>query len=479
MIPASLLIVLAPIAAAVPALLLRRWRLLETLAALIGCAVVIFLLVYSPDAPLRLGDVIIQSSAPLNILGRELTVRPYDRLPLLLIYIVAAIVFALGARIAQGWTFIPLGLGILAALSVALMIRPFVFAGLALEAAAAMSAIMIQAERNGKGSATGALRYLIIFTLALPAFLGAGYAADRASGVADLALQAEAYAPAAILLCIALGLVFGAFPAFTWTHPVAKDAPPLATAFLASVGVAAAGFLFLGFAQDFAWFRDQPFVGDFMNLLGLLTLVLGATLGWAQRSLGRVLAAGISVEVGCMFLLLSHTAPLTVEALAFGTVARAVSLGVFALGIAMIRERAGSDEFINIAGQGRLQPWAALAIGIGGMSLAGLPGTVGFVSRWTTARVIGVHDLEALVLILVAGASVGVGMVRGLSALYATVPATSLDTEVTPISAARPNMRGRAALVTLAIALIIALGIAPGITESIIQPISSNYTFYK
>jgi multicomponent Na+:H+ antiporter subunit D len=154
-------------------------------------------------------------------------------------------------------------------------------------------------------------------------------------------------------------------------------------------------------------------------------------------------------------------------------------LGVFALGIAMIRERAGSDEFINIAGQGRLQPWAALAIGIGGMSLAGLPGTVGFVSRWTTARVIGVHDLEALVLILVAGASVGVGMVRGLAALYADVPATSLDTEVTPISAARPNMRGRAALVTLAIALIIALGIAPGITESIIQPISSNYTFYK
>ena len=63
----------------------------------------------------------------------------------------------------------------LAAVSGALMIRPFVFAALALEAAAALAALMIQAERNGERSTLASMRYLITTTLALPLFLGADY----------------------------------------------------------------------------------------------------------------------------------------------------------------------------------------------------------------------------------------------------------------------------------------------------------------
>lgn len=479
MMPASLLVIIIPIAAALPAFLMRRWRILETLFAVIACGAVIFLLAHPAGSPLRVAGFTIQTDAPINILGRELAVRSSDRMPLLLLYVMGAILFVMGARISQGWAFVPVGLGILTALSVALLIRPFVYAALAFEAAAAMGAVLIQSERNGKGSATGALRYLIITTLALPAFLGAGYVVGQAGDIPDAALQAETLAPAVTLLCVALGLVFGAFPLFTWTHPVAKDAPPLATALIATVGTSATGFLFLTFAQDFAWFRDNAQISGIMTLLGLLTLVTGGVLGWAQRSFGRVLACGIMVETGSMLLLLSHLSQLTVETLAFGALARVVSLGLLGLGMALLRERLGSDDFAHIAGHGRQNMWTALAIGIGGMSLAGLPGTVGFVSRWTTARAIGLQDLEALVLILLAGASVGVGVVRGMIALFASAPVSVTNDGSADSKPTRPLLRGTALIVVLAVILVITLGIAPGITEPLTRSIAQNYTFYK
>jgi formate hydrogenlyase subunit 3/multisubunit Na+/H+ antiporter MnhD subunit len=116
---------------------------------------------------------------------------------------------------------------------------------------------------------------------------------------------------------------------------------------------------------------------------------------------------------------------------------------------------------------------------MGGLSLAGLPGTVGFVSRWTAARAIGLHDLEALVLVLLAGASVGVGVVRGMIALYASATVSTEDDDSVELKPTRPPLRGTVLVVVLAVILVITLGIAPGITEPLTRPIAQNYTFYK
>ena len=191
MIPAPLLIIVVPIVAAIPAYFLRRWRVIEVFIAAIACGFVILLLSRPVDAgnALSLGSFTIDLQTPVNMFGRVLAVRISDRIPLLLLFSVALALFLLGLTVSQGWTFIPLGLGILALVSTGLMIRPFVYMALAFEAAAAVAAIMIQAERNGKDSTRGAMRYLIISTIALPAFLGAGYAVTQAGGISDPLLQ--------------------------------------------------------------------------------------------------------------------------------------------------------------------------------------------------------------------------------------------------------------------------------------------------
>jgi multicomponent Na+:H+ antiporter subunit D len=472
MIPASLFIIIIPLVAALPAYILRRWRSIEVLIAMVACALVIGILSRPVDSTISLPGLSIQIGAPVNLLGRVLAVRAADRLPLLLLFASGMLLFMASWAVAQGWTFIPLGLGILSLLSTGLLIRPFVFAALAFEAAAALAAIMIQAERNGERSTTGAMRYLVLSTLALPAFLGAGYAVSQAANITDPTLQAAAYDPAVILLSVGFGLLLGAFPLFTWIHAAAKDAPPLATAFLGTVASGAATFLFLSMKEDFTWFRASPALHNVVNMLGIATLLLACFAGWAQRSFGRIIACGLGVELGSTLLLLGSETQLSIEAIAFGVLARAFSLGLMGAGVAMLREQSGSDEFNDLSGLGRQRLWAALAVALGGVSLVGLPGTIGFVSRWASVRVLGQNDLEVVVLTLVAGASVGIGLIRGLQSLF-TLPSLG-GTEPAP-----PAPRRVAMTVALATLLVIVLGIAPGVTAPITKSIAENYTFYK
>jgi formate hydrogenlyase subunit 3/multisubunit Na+/H+ antiporter MnhD subunit len=58
-----------------------------------------------------------------------------------------------------------------------------------------------------------------------------------------------------------------------------------------------------------------------------------------------------------------------------------------------------------------------MALLAGGLSIAGLPGTVGFVARWSSARAYSSTDAEGLVLLLVACGSVGLGVMRGVIAM--------------------------------------------------------------
>ncbi|PJF47474.1 MAG: hypothetical protein D6709_06010 [Chloroflexi bacterium] len=420
MVPAALLVVSIPLVGALLAYLLRRWQGIEIGVAALACAGVIALLAQPPDSKIMLPGALvgIELSAPFEVLGRVLRVRATERVSILLLFICAAALFVMSWRALQGRLFVPIGLIVLAAASLALMIRPFVYAALAFEGAAALAALMIQAERGGERSTLGALRYLSATTLALPMFLFAGWAIDRAGVVNlnDATALAAAYGPATVLLIGGFGLMIGAMPLYTWVHPVARDASPLVTAFIVAVVAGALSFLWLDFWQAYPWLRVGGQAADALAVGGIVLLIFGGALAWAQNAFARVLACAILVEIGCALLVLSRGSQLAVEALAFATLTRALSLGVFGLGIWRLRALRSSDAFADVRGARDL--WAALALGVGGLSLAGFPGTPGFVSRWSAARAYGVADVEGLALLLAASASVGVGVVRGLIAVF-------------------------------------------------------------
>lgn len=474
-LPASLLVFLIPLVAAVPAWLFRRWRSAEILSAMAACGLAIALLSQPATATIPLPGLSIEVGGRLDLLGRALVVQEIDRLPLVVLFASALVLFGLSWRLPQGRLFVPLGLGILALVCAGLMIRPFVFAALAFEAAAAMAAVMIQAERMGPLSTVGAQRYLALNTLALPAFLGAGYVIGQALDVADPALQSAALQPAALLLALGFALLAGALPLYTWIHAVAGQSPPLVTAFLATVAAGAATFLFLEFKQQFDWFRASADAREAIHLLGLATLLLGGLIAWAQRSWGRLLACALSVDLGVTVLMLNHETPASVEAVAFAIVTRSLSLGLFGAGLSVFRACAGSDDFASLRGAGRRYPLAALAVALGAFSIAGFPGTLGFVVRWLNARVLSGTDLEVMMITLLAGVSIGWGALRGLFSLLAEAPAEADDAGRAP--SVLP--RGANASLLLGAVVIVALGLAPGLLAGLARAVAAAYTFYR
>ena len=60
----------------------------------------------------------------------------------------------------------------------------------------------------------------------------------------------------------------------------------------------------------------------------------------------------------------------------------ALMKGALFLALGALVYRVGSVRLADLGGLGRRMPWTLAAIVIGGLSLIGVPGTVGFISKW-------------------------------------------------------------------------------------------------
>jgi formate hydrogenlyase subunit 3/multisubunit Na+/H+ antiporter MnhD subunit len=453
MLPASALIALLPLLAAAAAYFLRRMPTVKIVVAGSICLLGIIVLAQPIDATFLGIDI----DGRLNLLGRAMQVHEQDRLALLILFACATLLLVTSWHMPQNWNFAPVGMLMLSALSAALMVRPVQYAGLIFVVAGALGALMIQAEQDERASTLGARRYLVSSVLALPAFLGAGYLAQRAASTID---STASFEPAVVLLLLGAGLVMGALPLFTWVYSAAQDAPPLTTAFLGTVGVGTASFLLLTFIREFDWFRDSEVMLLVLRTSGVLLLLTAAALGWTHQSLGRLMGSALLLDLGCVLLAAAGRTQQGAEAIAFGIMARTLSMGLFGIGAARLRERGGSDDFNALRGIGAREIWSALAICIGGLSLAGFPATIGFVSAWTSMRVPGV-DVETIVIIVIAGISIAVGTLRALSALFDNV------TEVPNIEQAQT--RSKRWTVSILVVLVLGLGLYPELIIPLVQ----------
>ena len=421
MIPVALMVVALPCLAALPAFLLRRWRFAELLCAIIGCAVVCLVLALATPQ-VTVGPITFDLNTPLVVFGRALLVHSYDQYLLLTFFASALVILCFSWRTFSGWTFVPLGLVVLGLVSAAVIVRPFIFSALLMELAAALIAVMIQAEHLGERSTLGAIRFLTVSTLALPFFFAATYFVNQGAQIVDPVLQASTREPAIFLLLAGLILLIGAFPLFSWTHTLTRDAPPMVSAFVSTVMTSAVPIIFLSVQQENAWLRPADPVA-LWRTFGLAAVIFGGALAWAQQSFARVLACAMSVEAGASLLLL-HLGKIEAieanESLVAGMLVRAISIGVLAIGLNILRASRENDDFSLLRGAFHAGPSAriaALAIAAGGLSLAGFPGTPGFMIQWMRTRVLAPGDPEMAALLIVAGGSVGAGFVRGLASM--------------------------------------------------------------
>ena len=165
-------------------------------------------------------------------------------------------------------------------------------------------------------------------------------------------------------------------------------APSTATVFLAATATKVAVYLLVRYYFTIFGFETvfvaHP-VGEILIMLSLAAMFVAAVVAIFQENIKRMLAYSSVAQVGYITL---GVAIGNATGLTGGLVHlfnHALMKGALFMAIGCVALRVGSVRISDLAGVGRTMPVTMAAFVFAGLSLIGVPGTVGFVSKWYLA----------------------------------------------------------------------------------------------
>ena len=190
-----------------------------------------------------------------------------------------------------------------------------------------------------------------------------------------------AYAFVIVGLCLKLAL----FPLHLWLPNSYAYAPSIVTAFLAATATKVAIYLlirftFSVFGISFS-FTAVPLQILFLAL-GLLGVFAASMAAIYQQNVKHLFAYSSIAQVGYMIVGFSVSSATGLMATLLHLFNHALMKGAVFLALGAVMYRIGSVQLSQFQGLGRQMPLTMAAIVIGGLSLIGVPLTVGFISKW-------------------------------------------------------------------------------------------------
>jgi NADH-quinone oxidoreductase subunit N len=349
----------------------------------------------------------------MTIFGRQLVLVNAIRPILALIYLVVAIWIGGSYAAKADLLFVPLGLVIAALLTAALAVRPFLYAALLIELTALISVPILSPP--GTSTSRGVIRFLTFQTLGMPFVLLAGWILNTTDGIP---LSETIIIRGAILAGIGLAFLTSVFPFHTWIPMVAEESHPYSTGFVLFTLPTVVSLFSIAFLIQYIVPISSPVVWLSLRFLGLLMVVGGGLWCALQVNLGRMLGFAATAEIGLFLLAISLGPGETSLSIALAQILpRGIALAVWALALAVIKNRYNGLHFRQVQGAARILPLAAISLVLAQLSLAGLPLLAGFpvrLSLWTT---LAGQSLPEALLALAGSAALMVGGVRTLAVL--------------------------------------------------------------
>jgi len=208
--------------------------------------------------------------------------------------------------------------------------------------------------------------------------------ADLASRVGDVR-QVRPELAALAFLTVGISLKLALFPLHLWLPNAYAYAPSVATAFLAATATKVAVYLLMRFAFTvFAHshvFERLP-AGQVLLVLSVAAMFSASTVAIFQSDVKRLFAYSSVAQIGYITLGISLVSVTGLTAGIVHLFNHALAKGAVFLLLGCVALRVGQPTFDRLAGLGRRMPMTAAGLVVGGLSLIGVPGTVGFVSKW-------------------------------------------------------------------------------------------------
>ena len=244
-------------------------------------------------------------------------------------------------------------------------------------------------DRRKLSSNESALKYFLIGSFASAILLYGMALLYGVSGATSFASIRGAFSlenPLAVagmgLLIVGFAFKISSVPFHQWTPDVYEGAPSAVTAFM-SVTVKLAAFAALLRVLVLSFEPQAEALQNVLWVLSALTMVVGNVMAVIQQNIKRMLAYSSIAHAG--YLLIGFV-PGTQEgyaAVVFYLICYVfMNLGAFGVVVVLAHRGRDCENIDSFAGLARTRPGLAALMTLFMLSLAGIPGTAGFMAKW-------------------------------------------------------------------------------------------------
>ena len=259
-----------------------------------------------------------------------------------------------------------------------------------------LSAYVLIAQGAGqdKRALTAAYDYLIMGTIGATFFiigLAFLYASTGTLNLADLGERIaqntgnRSLNAGFVFIFVGLGLKIAIYPLHLWLPRAYTFAPSAVSVFLASTATKAALYVLVRFffsVFQIEFLEHFQIISITLGLVGIMAMFSASFIAVFQRNLKRMLVYSSIAQIGYMVLGVAMLSQTGLTATLVHIFNHGITKAVLFMGAGALFLRAGSVFYDNLAGLGRRMPLTMGAMVLGFLSLIGVPGTAGFISKW-------------------------------------------------------------------------------------------------
>jgi multicomponent Na+:H+ antiporter subunit D len=295
--------------------------------------------------------------------------------------------------------------------------------------------LVAQGAYRDKRALTAALDYLFMGTIGATFFvIGIGLLymatgtlnmADIAERIADQGSNRTVRAAFAFII-VGVGLKVAIYPLHLWLPNAYTFAPSAITAFVAATATKVAIYVLMRFL--FTVFRlDSAFEISTLNAIiipsAILAMFAASFVAIFQRDFKRMLAYSSIAQIGYILLGIGILTETGLTAAIVHLFNHGITKAALFMGVGAYVLRAGGSFYDRIEGRGHTMPWTSAAVVISGLSLLGLPGTAGFISKWVLVQAALEKGWWPIAMLIVLSSLLAVVYVwRVVEALYLAKP---------------------------------------------------------
>ena len=307
--------------------------------------------------------------------------------------------------------------------------------------------LVAQGSYRDKRALTASYNYLIMGTIGATFFvIGIGflYMATGTLNMADLAERiseqrdSRTIRAAFAFIVVGIGLKAAIYPLHLWLPNAYVYAPSPVSAFLAGTATKMAIYVLLRFM--FTVFQPE-FLVEIKILeaviipFALIAMFAASISAFYQRDIKRMLAHSSVAQLGYMLLGIGSFSHTGLTATIIHLFNHGISKAALFMGAGCFVFAIRATSYDKLKGLGKSMPWTSAAMVIGGMSLIGIPGTAGFVSKWILVQAAFENGWWSFAFLIVLSSIIAVAYVwRMIETLYLSAPIQGMTAKEAPLS---------------------------------------------